>query len=63
MTKATLIKEYTYLRLSYSFRGSAYYQHSSNHDNVQEDMVLEKKLRVIDFALQAAEEVCMFYWA
>jgi hypothetical protein len=34
MTKATLIKNNTYLRLTYSFRCSVHYHHGGKHGNM-----------------------------
>jgi hypothetical protein len=38
-----------------SFRGSVHYHHAGKHGSMQEDVVLEKELRVLQFVLQAAE--------
>jgi hypothetical protein len=43
------------LGLAYRVRGLAYYLHGGKHNNVQADMVLEKKLRVLHLDPQVAE--------
>jgi hypothetical protein len=53
MTKATLIKENIELGLAYSFRGVVHYHQGGKHGSMQVDMVLEKKLRVLDLDPQA----------
>jgi hypothetical protein len=39
---------------AYSFRGLAYYHHGRKHGNIQADMVMEKKLRVLHLDLTVA---------
>lgn len=39
---------------SYSFRGLVYYHHGWDHGSMQENTVLEKKLRVLPLYPQAA---------
>jgi hypothetical protein len=56
VTKVNLIKESIYLGLAYSFRGLVHYHHCVKHISTQADMVLEKELRVLHLALQAAGE-------
>ena len=56
MTKATLTKENISLRLAYSFRSSAHYHQGRKHGSVQEDMVLEKELRILHLDLKAARK-------
>ena len=53
MTKASLIKENIELGLAYSFRGVVHYHQGGKHGSMQVDMVLEKKLRVLDLDPQA----------
>ena len=46
--------------LAYNFRGSLPYHHDGEHGSIQEDMVLEKELRVLHLDLQAADGDCNF---
>jgi hypothetical protein len=41
-----LIKENIWLEPVWSFRGLVHYQYGRKHDGIQEEMVLEKELRV-----------------
>jgi hypothetical protein len=51
----TLIKENISLWLAYSFKGLVYYCHGGKHTDMQADMVLEKKLRLLHLDPQATE--------
>lgn len=52
MTKSTLTKESIEFRLAYSFTHLAHYYHGRRHGNIQTDIVLKKKLRVLHLILQ-----------
>ena len=48
---------------TYSFRGLVQYHHSKKHRSMQADMVLEKKMRVLHFDLQATDsELSNWAW-
>jgi hypothetical protein len=47
MTKATLLKDNIYLKLSHRFRGSVCYHQGRKHGSIQAGTVLEKELRVL----------------
>ena len=55
MTAATLIKEKISLGLAYSFRGLVHYHCGGKHGGKQEDIVLQKELRVIHLDPQATD--------
>lgn len=54
MTKLTLTKEGIEFRLAYSFTHLVHYYRGRRHGNIQTDIVLEKKLRVLHLDLKAA---------
>ena len=60
----TLIKENISLWLAYSFKGLVYYCHGGKHTDMQADMVLEKKLRVLHLDLKATRKrLSLLHWA
>jgi hypothetical protein len=57
MTKASLIKDNTYLGLAYRFRDSVYYhQGGRKHGSIQASMVQEE-LRVLQLHLKADSRI------
>lgn len=51
--KATIIKD-DYLGVAYCFRGSSHYYPGRKNGSIQANMVLKKKLRILDLDAKAA---------
>jgi hypothetical protein len=55
MTKA-IIKENISFELAYSFRGSVHCHHGRKHGIIEEDLVLEKEIRVLHLDSKATRK-------